>query len=443
MSGSRFPVAFVAGAVGLGCLVTLLYVYRSGEEGPQVNPGAPAARSDLSKPEPVSPQVAQVTEVDEPQSPEEALDNAGVGVAMADPADLIGQIGVALEAGDLAAAAKLIGSGALTPEARKRLAELAATGGIKLRRPDPVQEVGELKLNERSRWAIWLEGAEAGRDRIFFDLFRDKGKWSIESLILPPGPGEPVAKAVLVDALGIADAFLQATLKQDFEKAKEFVDTTAVSDAKIAGLCILFEEGRYRLRPKRPLRAMLQRPDSAGYLAHVETADGEEAAEFTMALARTSEAGDWQVNDLNLDELLADYARRVAGGDVYFTPLVKNPKGGDTLVLYFGFDEDELSPRSARQLGIVAHILRTDPGKKLTISGHTDALGTEQYNDQLSARRAATVKRYLVEEGVAEEQIITIAQGQSQPRRPNFTESGEDNPTGRRANRRTEIYLDF
>ena len=45
--------------------------------------------------------------------------------------------------------------------------------------------------------------------------------------------------------------------------------------------------------------------------------------------------------------------------------------------------------------------------------------------------------------GVAENQIITVARGQSQPRRPNFTESGGDNPEGRRANRRAEIYLDF
>ncbi len=440
MSGSQFPTAFVAGAIGLAAMVAVLYVYRGGETEEPAPPRPPAAKVPLPEPMPI--EEPEVTVADEPQDPEEALANAGIGEAVADPADLLEKIGAALEAGDLGTAGKLIGSGALTPDARRRLAALAAQGGLRLRRPDAVQEVGELKLNERARWALWLEGAEAGRDRIFFDLFRDKGKWSIESLMLPPGPGEPIPKAVLVDALGIADAFLQATLRQDFELAKEFVDSSAVSDAKIAGLCILFEEGKYRLRPKRPLRAMFQRPDSAGYLAHVETAGGGEAAEFSLALVQSAGAG-WLVNDLNLDELLADYARRVAGGDVYFTPLVKNPKGGDTLVLYFGFDEDELNPRTARQLEIVAHILKTDAEKKLTISGHTDALGTEQYNDALSARRAVTVKSYLVESGVAENQIVTVAEGQSQPRRPNFTESGEDNPEGRRANRRTEIYLDF
>jgi OOP family OmpA-OmpF porin len=48
-----------------------------------------------------------------------------------------------------------------------------------------------------------------------------------------------------------------------------------------------------------------------------------------------------------------------------------------------------------------------------------------------------------VETGVAEAQIVTLAKGTTQPRRPNFTESGEDDQAGRRANRRAEIYLDF
>ena len=137
------------------------------------------------------------------------------------------------------------------------------------------------------------------------------------------------------------------------------------------------------------------------------------------------------------------YASRVAGGDIYYSPLVKNPAGGETLALYFGFDEDSMSPRTRRQLDIVASMLKSDPAKKITLSGHTDSLGTKEYNDGLSANRAKVVRDFLAEAGVSAQQIIVIAKGASQPRRPNITESGEDNPEGRRANRRTEIYLDF
>ena len=70
-------------------------------------------------------------------------------------------------------------------------------------------------------------------------------------------------------------------------------------------------------------------------------------------------------------------------------------------------------------------------------------MGTEQYNKSLSERRADVVRDYLIKAGVDAAQIVTVAKGSSQPRRPNLTETGEDNPEGRRANRRTEIYLDF
>ena len=74
----------------------------------------------------------------------------------------------------------------------------------------------------------------------------------------------------------------------------------------------------------------------------------------------------------------------MAGGDVYFTPLIRNPGGGDTLILYFGFDEETLSARTQRQLEIVSLLLQTDAGKELTLSGHTDAIGSEAYNKGLS-----------------------------------------------------------
>ena len=113
------------------------------------------------------------------------------------------------------------------------------------------------------------------------------------------------------------------------------------------------------------------------------------------------------------------------------------------MALYFEFDEDSTSERTQRQLEIVASMLKGDLAKKITLSGHTDVLGTKEYNDKLSSKRADVVRDFLAEQGVSADQIITIGKGASQPRRPNLTESGEDSPEGRRANRRTEIYLDF
>lgn len=444
---SRVPYFFLGLASILAAAALVLLLTRPDKTTPPPTPAKPSkttvSNDPTPPPTPPAPPIEGINETPVADDPEQILKDLGVGLAVVDPADLVNRIGKALEAGDFAAAGKLIGKDALDAASLARLKDLAASMPIRIRQPNGVREVGEVELNALARWSLELDGYEAGRDRIYLDLRRLDGKWSVEKLTLPPPAGAPIPRAILADSLGIADAFLQAVLKQDFEFARDFVDPATVSDAKIAALCILFEEGQYRMRPSKPLRSMFRRENLVGYLANVETTDGTQSAQFALNLRQPEQPSNWIVSEINLDQLLADYANRVAGGDVYYSPLVKNPAGGDTLALYFEFDEDDVNPRTRRQLEIVALILRTDPNKKITLSGHTDALGTEDYNNQLSARRAAVVRDFLAKAGVAEEQIITLAKGASQPRRPNLTETGEDNPEGRRANRRTEIYLDF
>lgn len=443
MQRSKLPYFFLALSAVLAISAVALLFVRPGTPKPLPPPPPPVEKPEASAKPDLPPPVANLGEMPTPETPEDVLKNLGVGVEEVNPADLVARIAKAIEAGDLATAAKLIGKNALDQETLDRLKNMTTAQAIKLRQPGGFREVGELELNALARWSLELDGPEAGRDRIFLDLRRNKGRWSVEKITLPPAADEPIPKAILADSLGTADAFLQAVLKQDFEFARAFVDPATVSDAKIAGLCILFEEGGYRLRQAKPLRAMFQRQNTVGYLANVETSDASQSAQFAIALRQPPAPSNWLVSEINLDQLLADYARRVAGGDVYYSPLVKNPQGGDTLALYFEFDQDEINPRTRRQLEIVTMILKSDPGKKITLSGHTDALGTDNYNNSLSARRAGVVRDYLVKAGVSETQIITVGKGASQPRRPNVTESGDDDPDGRRANRRTEIYLDF
>jgi OOP family OmpA-OmpF porin len=370
------------------------------------------------------------------QTPEQILENLGVGLATADPTELLNQISEALKKGNMTEVSKLIGKDAMDADTFALLNALA-------KQPNGFREVGEIELNKRTRWALELGNDESDKKQIHFDLRQENGKWKIEKISIPEEKADPTEKATAIDPLNLADSFLQAVLKQDFEVALQWVDLKSVSETKIAALCILFEEGEYKMRENKPLRAMFQRDDTVGYLAHIEAKEGTQTAQFSLSLRLNAETQNWRVFEINLDQLLADYATRVAGGDIYYSPLVKNPAGGETLALYFDFNEDVMSPRTRRQLEIVASILKSDSKKKITLSGHTDALGTKSYNDQLSANRAEVVRDFLAAAGVSTEQIVTVAKGASQPRRPNVTESGEDDPDGRRANRRTEIYLDF
>ncbi len=437
MHRSKLPYFFLGLAALIAVVAVVMLIMRTGVR-PQPQPPTTAPVVSTSP----APNIGTLTNPGKPEDTAAVLKDLGVGYSTVDTAELVAQIGKALEAGDLAKMGRLIGKDALDPTTLERLKALSSNA-LKIRQPDGVREVGEIELNMRTRWALELLGQEPGRDHIFFDLRRDNGKWLVEKIMFPPAPGEPIPKAVSADSLGVADTFLQAVLRQDFEFARAFVDSSKVSDAKIAGLCILFEEGGYRLRKSKPLRAMFQRPNTVGYLANVESTDATQSAQFAMTMSQSSATSNWLVSEINLNQLLADYARRVAGGDLYYSPLVKNPAGGDTLALYFEFDEDVMNPRTRRQLEIVTMILRSDPGKKITLSGHTDALGSKGYNNSLSSRRADVVRDYLTKAGVASSQIVTVAKGDSQPRRPNVTETGGDNPEGRRANRRTEIYLDF
>jgi outer membrane protein OmpA-like peptidoglycan-associated protein len=400
-----------------------------------IRPGVPQKSQDKLQAPALMPTAAEPAPSSEPIAPEAPPTQAAIVVSDANPAELVRRIAAALESGDVSALEKLLGDTRLDDTNREALRSLIALKP-KLAQGGGIREVGELELNKRTRWVLELEGG----GRMVLDLINEAGLWSVEKFVLPAQEGVTTAQD---DSLAAADAFLQAVLNQKFEIARAHVDPKSVSDAKIAGLCILFEEGMYQLRKSKPLRSMLQKPDLAGYLANIEATDGSQDAGFALTLKNSGSPAKWLVSEINLDRLLADYARRVAGGDVYYSPLVKNPAGGDTLALYFGFDEDEVNPRTRRQLEIVSKILRADPDKKITLSGHTDALGTRNYNDDLSGRRAAVVRDLLIEAGVSATQIVTVAKGSSQPRRPNVTEGGVDNPDGRKVNRRTEIYLDF
>jgi outer membrane protein OmpA-like peptidoglycan-associated protein len=400
-----------------------------------IRPGVPQKSQDKPQAPTLMPTPAEPAPSAEPIAADAKPTQAVIVASDANPAELVRRIAAALESGDVSVLEKLLGDSRFDDASREALRSLLASKP-RLAQGGGIREMGELELNKRTRWVLALEGG----GRMVLDLINDAGLWSVEKFVLPAQEGVTTGQD---DSLAVADAFLQSVLNQRFEIARTHVDTKSVSDAKIVGLCILFEEGMYQLRKSKPLRSMLQKPDIAGYLANIEATDGSQDAGFALTLQNSGSPAKWLVSEINLDRLLADYARRVADGDVYYSPLVKNPAGGDTLALYFGFDEDEVNPRTLRQLEIVSKILRADPDKKITLSGHTDALGTRDYNDSLSGRRAAVVRDLLIEAGVSTTQIVTVAKGSSQPRRPNVTEGGVDNPDGRKVNRRTEIYLDF
>jgi peptidoglycan-associated lipoprotein len=91
----------------------------------------------------------------------------------------------------------------------------------------------------------------------------------------------------------------------------------------------------------------------------------------------------------------------------------KNPNLND--VVYFEFDSSELDAAARAKLEENAEWLKADPARTLTIEGHTDEVGTPEYNLGLGERRARTTKDYLVRLGVTEKRVSIITYGEEKP----------------------------
>tara|TARA_R110002096_G_scaffold239101_1_gene430674 strand:+ start:32296 stop:32826 length:531 start_codon:yes stop_codon:yes gene_type:complete len=97
--------------------------------------------------------------------------------------------------------------------------------------------------------------------------------------------------------------------------------------------------------------------------------------------------------------------------------------------VWFGFDSFELDESTKTELRGVASWTKEADDRIIVLEGHTDEIGDKQYNESLSAQRAAAVRSYLLSEGVAEERVQTRAFGEEQADLP------ED-----RMNRRVLVY---
>jgi OOP family OmpA-OmpF porin len=88
---------------------------------------------------------------------------------------------------------------------------------------------------------------------------------------------------------------------------------------------------------------------------------------------------------------------------------------------------------------VLAAALEKVPSRAMEIRGHTDAKGSDAYNQDLSERRAQAVVAALRQRGVAHD-ASARGYGESQPVAPNEVD-GKDNPGGRQLNRRVEIFV--
>jgi outer membrane protein OmpA-like peptidoglycan-associated protein len=121
--------------------------------------------------------------------------------------------------------------------------------------------------------------------------------------------------------------------------------------------------------------------------------------------------------------------------DLFLVPIEK----GAVVTLnniFFDFDKYELKEESFPELNRVAEMMQKNGDVKISIEGHTDNIGTQQYNITLSERRAKAVVTYLVKAGIDQNRLQSKGWGKSKPIASNDDEIG-----GRELNRRVEFII--
>jgi len=124
--------------------------------------------------------------------------------------------------------------------------------------------------------------------------------------------------------------------------------------------------------------------------------------------------------------------------EVYKDIYLKRIKVGSIVVLnniFFDFNKATLRPESTNELDRIVKLLSENPKIIVEISGHTDNIGSANYNKKLSGDRAKSVVDYLISKGIAASRLTSKGYGFDMPIAPNDTE------VGRQMNRRTEFKI--
>lgn len=145
-----------------------------------------------------------------------------------------------------------------------------------------------------------------------------------------------------------------------------------------------------------------------------------------------------------MDKQAKEIEEEVPGATVE-TTTTTDPETGETVTesinvtfasgVLFEFNSSALTVSSRAELDRMAGVMNRYPDTDITIEGHTDSKGTDDYNMKLSQQRAASVSDYLAQDGIDRNRMITRGFGESQPVASNDTEEG------RAANRRVILGI--
>jgi len=245
-------------------------------------------------------------------------------------------------------------------------------------------------------------------------------------------------------AIKDADAAVRAaeTPRQDEPLARHlvFMADRKVDTARALAETSLAESQRTQLAEQREtarLDARTHEADTAKLQAAVARADGAEQkldAEKSRADADAARANaaSSQLQASEQQQRAADLQKQIDGMNAKVTERGVVLTLGDVL---FTSGQASLQPSAAGNLNKLVTFLANYPDRTVMVEGHTDSVGTEDYNQGLSQRRAEAVKSYLVGQGVGPIRLTALGKGEA------GAVASNDSPDGRQQNRRVEVVI--
>ena len=304
--------------------------------------------------------------------------------------------------------------------------ELASRGGEELKRAQSalktVQNRPDRMDDQAFEYAIYatdrlIELAKFSAEERYYndqrrDLADEQSRLVLESRTLEAEMAENRAERAKQSAMMAEQQRAQAMAQA--QEAQEMRD--AAMQAKAEAEAARAEAERLKKQAQEAAQSAMTEAEKAKMRAEAEAARAE-AAQAEAAAAKAA------MNSLQnqLSELQAKQTERglvITLGDVLFE-----------------FNKSDLKPGSVRNLEPLVKALQDNPKQQVIVEGHTDNIGSKEYNLKLSEERAESVKEYLTDNDIDADRIETEGLGFD------FPVASNDDASGRQRNRRVEIIL--
>lgn len=275
---------------------------------------------------------------------------------------------------------------------------------------------------------------------IFYQEREDNGKWSKAINMGGPINNHEDQFSLFITTDG-KKAYYSHESVNEVGQTRSYLYETLVPENQRPKKSSSYVTGTVRDKEtKQPLKASIELIDIGKDSLESFTQSDSVSGQYLMVLTKGTQYALYINKEKYLFQSLNfDYRKDSSQqGETVINIELERIRSGSVTVLnniFFEFDKYDLQPGSAAELDKVLRLLKENSAVAIEVSGHTDNVGSEVYNKELSQKRANAVVNYLVERGIHPKRVISRGFGSSKPLAPNTTEAGK------KLNRRIEFRV--